>query len=240
MSGDLMVSDNAQEPEVYVDADAMSREMDEVEALLNKALLIGDPNLAFGYVRGVRALGQIKGMGIAKILYQTWTDWPQYQKMGVDDDWENVAPVMCGLALDQCRDYRDLMKNLYANPEVPDWVKKALVTKPLTGQLYLSHATHDLDDDDYKQLMDANTPNEMREIVRAKRGITTSSENRVVILEERANPHIIKAKKGTYGKYVVVGTLRAEKEDLEGNDYEHMVRSIAVERIRRAAGILQQ
>jgi hypothetical protein len=160
--------------------------------------------------------------------------------MGVDDDWENVAPVMCGLALDQCRDYRDLMKNLYANPAVPQWAKDRLLSKPLSGQLYLSHAVHDLDDDDYHSLLDAVTPNEMREIVRAKRGVSTSSETRVVILEERANPHIIKAKKGTHGKYIVVGTLRAEKEDLEGNDYEHMVRSIAVERIRRAAGILQQ
>jgi len=225
--------------EVAVDSGFMDRELDEVDAILRRSLMIGDPALAFSYIRSAAQTSLVKGMGAAKVLYQTWVDWPQYQKLGVDDEWENVAPAMSGISLEVCKKYRDLIKDVHENPNVPDWVKPLLRPKPIEGQLKLIAAARegDLTEDDWHKVADAVTPAEIADIVRSKRGGVTSSESRVVITVGRDG--VVKAKRGTTGKYITVGTLRNKREELEGDGYEETVRNIAYTRIKNSAGILE-
>jgi hypothetical protein len=235
----LMMLNNLRQPEVAVDEAVITAELEDVDSILRRSLMVGDPNIAFSYIRRAAEASVVKGLGAAKVLYQTWIDWPQYQKAGVDDEWENVAPALSGLALEQCKSYRDLIRDVYMNPNVPEWVKPILRGKPIAGQIKLLAAARegDLTEDDWQKVADAVTPAEIREIVRASRGPATRSETRVVITIGRDG--VIKAKQGTNGKYITVGTLRNKREELEGDDYERTVRSVAYNRIKTSAGILE-
>lgn len=233
------------EPEIVMSEADWTSEMEKVDKLLSSALMMGNPLVAFQYVRDAKAMGQLRGLAAARVLYQTWKDWGEYQKMGIDDAWENVAPGMCGLGLIQCRKYRDLIMDVYENEKVPEWVKKPLRGKPIEGQLYLIAAARDEDltEEDWHGVANAVSPKEIRAIVRAARGATTSSESTISILLERGHKGgmgILKAKKGTNGKYVVLGALRNSREDTEGDDYEHRIRAIAIKRLVDGVGILEQ
>jgi len=208
-----------------------------VEEMVQRALMTGDPNPIFRYIRNVGVLGRVKGYGVAKSLWESWKHWPTFQKMGVDDDWENVAPVMSGLSLEQCRSYRDLFHNVHDNPNVPEYAKPFIARLPIEGQLLLNAAARDgdLDDDDWEKVINAETPAEIREIVRGERGPKTSSETRMIMTEGRDGT--VKAKEGTQGKYIVVAKLLSTREDLDGEDYAHRVRAKAIARIRRAIGV---
>jgi hypothetical protein len=228
------------EPEVSVPVEAVGQEMRVVDDILARAVRMGDPTLAFSYVRQAKMIGQLKGLGVARVLYQTWMDWPKYQQMGVDDEWENVASSQCSLTVEQCRKYRDLVADVYENPAIPAHIKVALQSKPIESQLAVRAAAKegDLDEDQWQEVIDAVSPAEVRSIVRDARGERTSAGSRIVIWEDRQ--HRLHAKQGSGGGSIIIGVLRATRDDLEGDDYEHRVRAIAVDRIRRAVGIVQQ
>lgn len=227
-------------PEVALDPEVLDEVIAEVDSRMSKALLMGDPNIAFSFIRDFSSWSLAKGIGSAKLLHQTWTEWPKFMAAGVDEEWENYAPGASGLSLEQCRKYRDLVQDVYENPNVPEFAKKALLSKSLDGQLRVRAAAKagDLTDDDWERIADAVTSQEIGQIVRDRRGAATSSESRIIIVVGRDG--VVKAKQGTAGKYVTIGTLRLSRTDTEGDDYEHRIRAIAIERIVRSAGILEQ
>jgi hypothetical protein len=213
-------------------------ESEKVEELVQKAVLSGDPNIIFGYIRSLGIQARIYGYGAAKALWHSWKSWPLFQSQGISEEWENLAPVMSGLSLDQCRTYRDFFEAVHMNPDVPEYVKPYVAQKPIQAQLLLTAAARDgdLSDDDWEKVMNAETPAEIQEIVRGQRGPRTSSETRLIIVEDRDGT--VKGKEGTSGKYVIAAKLLSSREDLEGDDeYEHRVRSKVIARIRKAIGV---
>jgi len=237
---DLMEGGTDQDFDVAIEDDDLINELVTVDTILSQSLLKGDPTAAFQYIRDVRSLGIRKSMGVARILYQTWVDWPLYQKAGIDDDWENVAPGMSGLSLDHCRRYRDIVANIHENPEIPEGIRKAIMRKPVQSQFALMTAARDgdLDEDDWNAVINASSPTEVSAIVREKRGARTSSESRIIVVEERGGT--LKAKQGVNGRYVNVARLLNSREDTEGDGYEQRVRSIVLDKMRRGTGALRQ
>jgi len=235
---DLVLSDG-REPELYVNPQEITEEMEQIDRLLSSSLMMGNPSMLFGYVSSVGRLARVKGIGVARVLWETWSRWAEYQRLGIGDEWENVAPAECGLSLDQCRKYRDLYAVVYASSDVPQRVKDALIRKPIEGQLALRAAVRDgqVTDEDWEEIIDAVTPAEIKAVVRRIRGDQTSSGSRIVIVLDRQG--ILKAKRADSGKYVVVVALRNKREDLEGEGYEPTVRAIAIERILRSAGVVE-
>lgn len=185
-------------------------------------------------MRGVGKLARIKLFGTMMALYESYRIWQELRS--TDDDWENVAPSATGLSLDQCREYRDTYARIYANPKVPAFVKKALPSKTAGAQRYVAPAAAagDLTEKDWHRIVDAETEAEVKEIVREARGLKTSSGSGYFAKEDR--DHILWGKKGN-GPYVQLGVLLGQRENMEGEDYEHSVRAVLITRIRKAAGI---
>ena len=227
------------QPEISISKEERKQEDELVDDLLQRAILAGDPTLIFGHVRGVMKVGRRKAYGVARAVYLSWKEWDKFRQQGIDDDWENVAPAMCALSLDQLKNYRDIYLDIFMNPEVPEFAKDYLVGSTMRTQYALLSPARDslFTEKDWKEVTNAVTEREVKGIVRrVKKTPVTSSETRVSIHE--TDDHRIRAKQGSNGKYVEVAVLRASDEDLIGDDYEHRVRRIAVERIRRNAGIL--
>jgi hypothetical protein len=212
-----------------------------VDDLIQDALLKGDPSEAFGYIRQVRALGLIKGFGVAKVLYETHANWARFRAAGIDDEWDNVAPAMSGLSMQSCRLYRDTYQDLYANPNVPEWIKPILAGKSFDAQraLRIPARDNELSAEDWEQVRDAVTFEEVRDIVRGV-GEPRGRANTALYMWLERGTGIIYAKVGKTGERVVVGKLRASEKDLTGEDYESSTRKKAFRRLIDNAGVMEQ
>jgi len=193
-------------------------QLDKVDEIIQRVQATGNIDIAWGYISGLRRGGELAARGIAKTLYEMYTRW---DTMPTDDDFIDVAVARTGLSPQTIAKGIDYWENvLIPHPE--------LMHLPVGAYHLIAPAARqgDLDDDDWENLSNASSINDVREIVQSKRGKRTSSEHALAVMLERDGTLIARRGSGPWSKF---GFFNLKTEDEAGVS--------AIDRIVRAAGI---
>jgi hypothetical protein len=204
--------------------------MSMVDQVVDAAVAQGNLTLVTTYGMALRRQMQTSGLALAKLLYRVKESWGLFQAAGLDDEFIDVIYAEMGVAPGTTTKYVALWEALFANPNIPIEVKENLEGKPMRSLILLTASARD-EDFDWTRVVDAATPSEIREIVRAHRGQQTSSGS-ALRLEINLRDGKITARKED--QYRVVGMLLVK-------DYKKdpLVAS-AIDRIIGAADIMEK
>jgi len=193
-------------------------QLDKVDLIVDKAITVGDPSVAWVHIHGLRRGGELAGRAIAKTLYEIRERWSIF----AGDDFVDAASAGTGFSPQTIRkgmDYWEFV--LRPHPE--------LIGLPV-GALHLiapAAKSGELEDEDWEELRTAPDKEAVREIIRRKRGAKTSSGITLVVMLERDGT--LKARRGG-GPYVNFGYFNLEATDL--------VAKQAITRVCRVSGII--
>ncbi len=216
---------------VSVPATEVNSLVGKMEDLITEAVASNDPLIVFREISILRQGVQIGGVMVAKLLSDMWDKWPSLKGVDVSfNGFVEAASVETGLKARTIKPYIRMWKAVFGNKQIPANVRPALLNLPVGTLLYLQPSAQDGTlDGKWKEIVDCETPGEVKEKVRALRGSHTSSETSVRIL--LAHDGRLKARRGTKGTYKPVGFLDVNSED--------EVTKIAINRIISAAGIVE-
>ena len=212
------MTDEAHDQLVQFSSEELAQ-LDKVDLVVEKALTVGDPTVAWSHVYGLRRGGELAGRAIAKTLFEMHQRWDIFS---TDDDFVDAASAGTGFSPQTIRkgmDYWEFV--LRPHPE--------LIGLPV-GALHLiapAAKSGELEAEDWEELRTAPDKEAVREIIRRKRGAKTSSGITLVVMLERDGT--LKARKGS-GPYVSFGYFNIEADDL--------IAKQAIARVCRVAGII--
>lgn len=199
----------------------------EVDEVIDRAILTGDPLFAFRWVLGIRAEVQVRGVQVACVLARIEEQWKNF---GVDDDFISVAEAETGLSVETIKKYTRLYRQIFGNEKLSEGEKQKLAGLPIRELMKVAPALADgqvsVDD-----VVNATTEGEINQIVREARGAKTSSETRITILLDRTGQ--LKVRQGSDGPFEPFGFLHLEKGK------ENLVVQRAIDRIVQNLGILE-
>lgn len=209
--------DNALTQPVRITDEEM-RVFDEVDDIIGKSVLIGDPLMAFEYGSMLRRQQAVRGLALAKLLYRMRESWDLFRAAGTSDDLPTMASIHMGVAPETTKKYVNMWESVFANNDIGDDIKKILMGRPIGDLLLLTAAARDGSLDDSRLLEAALAPDRasLREIVREGRGEQTSSSSAI-----RLVVYMVDTKNGNKGDLVafrgkdrvVIGTLFVESDD---------------------------
>lgn len=151
--------------------------LDAVDEWLMKATLIGDPTVALREGRKLRKSMQLRGVALAKLLSKLHKQWWQFELAGINEDFYVLTGIETGLSIQTIKKYKGMWESIFDNPNIGEDVKVRLMGKPIKSLLLLTKAAED-QELDWNKVVNANTHNEVREIVNSNR---TSSTSRITI-----------------------------------------------------------
>ncbi len=202
-----------------------------MEDMVRAAAASNDPSSIFQEISMLRKDAQLKGVMVAKLLSDLWDVWPTLQ--GVDasfNGYVEAASAETGLRAKTIKPYIRMWKAIFANKQVPAGARAALFNFPVATLLYLQPAAQDGTlDGKWKDVIECETPGEVKDMVRDLRGTNTSSETAVRIV--LSHDGRLRAKRGSKGNYIPIGHLAL--------DSENEIAKIAITRIITAAGIVE-
>lgn len=213
--------------------------LDYVSEIVTKSVTAGDPVPAFGFGKELVRSGQIRGLALAKLLYEMKSKWSIFQAAGIEDNFEDVAFEHVGRSPETILKYTRMWESIFANPEVSEDDKKRLMGKDIKELLLLPAIIREgVDKETMDKLLNASDRDSLRDIIKGERGDRTSSSNAIRIFlqrtENRTYPEgTIFARSG--GHTSVIGSL-----DVNGatGDETGMAEK-AIARIVGAAGIVE-
>lgn len=213
--------------------DEMTQEVDDV---IVQSVTAGDPLIACNYGNRLRDQAAVRGLALAKLLYEMKQNWSFYVAAGTDDDFENVIEANMGIVPQTTRKYSEMWQSIFASDYVSPEIKQKLQTKPIQELLLLTSAVAEgsLSDDELETIA-VSDKSKTREIVRKARGQQTSSK-----------AALYGAIQMTDGKYPR-GTLLATKDgvteivgylnlDLPEESHGHQL----IARIRNSSGLMER
>jgi hypothetical protein len=176
---------------------------DEVDEVIGKSMVIGDPKLAFDYGRNnLIRVGLLRGLALAKLLYRLQEHWDLYVTAGTADDLMTMAYTEMGVKAGTSSKYIRMWESIFENPDIEEGTKNMLRGKPIGELLLITAAAREgsLDNDDLQTLATFDR-NQIREMVKEKRGHATSSKTAITICLQMKD-----------GKYPA-GTIYAKQDD---------------------------
>lgn len=202
--------------------------LNQVDTVMEKVRLSGNPRIGLQHAYALRRDGYMRGLASAKLLYHLSEEWASFN---TDEHFEDAVLQDVGYATDTTRKYVRLWGAIFANPEVEERVKKALLGKPIGGLLLISSAAKegDLEPEDWDRIIQAHDKNAIREIVKEKRGARTSSKSALYLVMERDGTLRCRRGNRPYKEY---GRLIVGSDDIDIQQ--------AVERTLRAPGIAER
>lgn len=165
---------------IFVDAE------NEVDDIVERALLTGMPDTAIEYGLQLMAGGHLTGLKLCKLLYELEERWPQFSN-NTDDDVQDAVFKGMGVPTETFRKYSGIWRNIFANENIKKEYRTAMRNKPMGGLIDISVASRgkEFNDEDWKELVAAHDKASMRAVRDRRRGIGVSETRRLVIIWER-------------------------------------------------------
>ena len=196
---------------------------EEVDNAVAQAVEEHDVRLVTKFGRALHRDVRVRGIAMAKLL---WAVQDRWEDIGEEDEFYNVMESEIGLATSTIHKYVNLWDAVFANPDIPDWVKQRLLYKSIKSLLLLPAIAKE-GGVDWEEILKASSLNEMRAIIKGTRGAQTSSETAVFIQMDMRTGQL-SARQGN-NHFVIFGLLNLNIED-EGV-------TTAIERIIRESRI---
>lgn len=161
----------------------------DVDEVVGKSILIGDPVLAFEYGSHLRRRQAIEGLALAKLLYRMNESWDLFRSAGISDDLTTMAHVQMGIPPETSKKYLRMWESVFANEGITDDIKKILMGRPIGDLLLLTAAAREGSLNDEQMMAAALAPdrNSLRDIIKDARGEHTSAGTAVRIMVVRAD-----------------------------------------------------
>ncbi len=199
----------------------------QVDTYIHNAIMMHDISdvLEFGrqLIRGFR----IRGIVLAKLLYELTANW---DKFGVDDDYISVITNEMGVKTVTLVKYSNMWRVVFAESGISKSIKQQLLEKPVKSLLLLPALIED-GDVDWREIIDADTHEDLRDLIREKRGLVTSSKTALFIrIDSRSGQLSCKQGEGHFESFGLLNVDSAKTNPI-------IARAIA--RICRDARILQ-
>jgi len=150
---------------------------DEVDKEVERSLLMGSPEIALNFGTGLVITGHLRGVQLAKLLYELDLIWAKFK---TDDEIQDAVFKTMGISYRKFEDYRDMYR--YILKDHPE-----LAGKPIGGLLGIIVAAREgeFNEDDWKELALAYDRKTMLDVRRRVRGIQTQGHSRLVVWHDR-------------------------------------------------------
>jgi len=206
----------------------VNSEIATVEAVLAICDEQKDLAPAFNYGRRTFETVHAKGIGLARLLWGVHERWAEYGPK--DETFEDRVYAEWGIAKETTTKYIRMWRSLFANPEIPQKIKAALMERPLYTLRRLAYSAREgiLTDDDWVAITKASDHHAIVQIVEARAG-KPSRGFKPINIKLYPNGQLI-AFRGN--KTSTLGIIRNSPEDLKDK-----LRWEAIERIKNASGI---
>lgn len=217
-------------------SDALQQMTQEVDAIIVRSVTAGDPLIACEYGNAIRSQAAIRGLALAKLLYEMEKNWEFYVAAGIEDEFEIFIEVQMGISQQTTRKYTTMWRNIFASDFVSPEIKQKLQSKPIQELLLLTSAVEEgsLTDEELETIA-VSDRHRTREIIKQARGEQTSSRTAVV--------GSIQMRDGRYPRGTIIATREGESEtvgflnlDLDNNSAGAKL----VARIRNASGLVER
>lgn len=229
MSNDLQPIHGAGLDQPLPIQEELRSEFDEIEQVLSKVDRTGDFNPAFDYGRRVIVGVQVKGIGLAKLLYELKQRWD------TDEHEETFADrvfVEWGISEQTVNKYTNIWRSIFDNEAIPMDVRYLLAERPMRTLKRLAPpaADEEFTDEEWRELSRMSDHHEIVQFIEDKRGKPTTGKPRMEIRLNEETGQLVAWEDGHRSN---LGVLRTSERDLEDN-----LRWRAIERIKRGAGVL--
>lgn len=192
----------------------------EIKDVMLKSIALGDPTPALDFAASLAATGYLRGIQLAKLLYELEEDWAKFK---TDDSVEDAVFKHLGVSpvtfSQYTRMYRYVLKD-----------RPRLMGKPIRGLIGLIAASRDeeFDEEDWEEIYNAMDVGGMLDVRDRVRGKRTSGHKRIVITQSREG-YVI-ARQGD--EMEELGFLKRKAETDFGKR--------ALDRITNGAGVVQR
>lgn len=188
-----------------------------VDDIVNKAVTAGDPIPALNFGGELVRSGQVRGLALAKLLYEMKSKWELFQSAGFDDNFEDVAFAHVGRSPETVTKYVRMWESIFMNEGISPEIKRKLMNRDVGDLLLLTAISREgVTDEKMEELATAPDRQELRNRIKGERGERTSSVNAIRIQLQRTEgrTYPVGALLARQGRdTVIIGTLNLDDED---------------------------
>ena len=201
--------------------------LEQVDDFIHDALVTKDITSVISFGRRLIRGFRIRGVVLSKLLYELVTNWDNF---GVEDDYISVITNEMGVKIVTLVKYSNMWRTVFAESGISDAIKQRLLCKPVKSLLLLPALIED-GDVNWDEIIDADTHEDLRDLIREKRGLVTSSKTALFIkLDSRTGQLSCKAGDTPFTPFGLFNLQLAET---------NLTVAHAIERICRDARILR-
>lgn len=199
------------QPPVQMALPVQSRDMVEIDTILDRAITAGDPLIAAEYGNQLSNAIRLKGVALAKLFYGLRNNWALFRASGIEEDFADFIDAHMTASGATAEKYANMYEAVFVNPQVPEQLKGQLAAKPMESLLLLTAAVREgsFDQDDLEDVIILDK-NGIRQKVREARGNVTSSR-RAIHARLVQRDHSVYPK----GTLVVFGQAEDGTEEIE-------------------------
>lgn len=152
-----------------------------VDALVQKAVDDGDPEIAFNAGRTLQEANRLSGLGLARLLYGLKVNWPVFN---IDVPFEDVAYQHLELDKANINRYVRVIEMLESG-ELPEEVKAKLEKRPIRDLIPIAttFASGYAMEDQWDKLVEASNNNEVQEQLRDIKGTPPRSNSLIIRIQ---------------------------------------------------------
>lgn len=143
--------------------------LDWIDKLIDQSLKEHDASIVLNGLRGLIKVTKTSGLGLAKGLYLTKTNWAEF---GIEDEFENVAYAELGIHRHTVDRYVDVWA-MYARNAIPNEFIEQVQQQNIKAQIPIAKAIaqgYEIDFQDWKELANASDFTEVARLVREVKG----------------------------------------------------------------------
>jgi len=168
------------QPPVQMGLSVNSRDLAEVETILNRAIIAGDPLIATEYGNQLTKSIARKGVALAKLFFGMRKNWALFRAAGIEEDFPDFVDANMLYKGKTAEKYANMFEAVFENEQVPLQVKEQLENKSIKTLLLLTAAVREgeLDVDQLGDVVILDHEGVHR-LVRDARGNVTNSSARV-------------------------------------------------------------
>lgn len=183
----------------------------QVDEVIQQSIIQADPSYAFNFGRALWKDGHLKGLALAKFLAKLGQQWHLFSMGDVEERFEDAVSSEIGISPQTVRKYSAMWENLFENEDIPIEYRQMLYGKPIKSLLLLNAVARDGEGVDWREVANASTGNEIRDIVKTARGEQTSSKNALYLRLNRFGS--LEVQRGFEGEVKSFGYLDVDKQD---------------------------
>jgi hypothetical protein len=168
------------QPHIQVVSPVNSRDMADVDTILDRAISAGDPLIATDYGNQLSNTIRLKGVALAKLFFGLKSNWSLFQAAGIQEDFPTFVEANMTVRGRTADKYADMYEEVLANDAIPAAIRDQLKLKPIQTLLLLTAAVREgsLDTEALEDVVVLDHSG-VHELVRKARGEATNSSTAV-------------------------------------------------------------